>query len=510
MSKYVLVIDRGTSKTKAALYDLKANEVFVAEQKAQTPVSEKPGYAEHDMNLIWEHAKAAIKKLLDSGVCKAEEIIAIGFSGQCNGLFVMDKDGQPIRNAILSLDTRAEATFGKYMNGELRGKLKEASHGNVPGSQTPIALLRWLKDNEPENYAKIRYFFNSKDWVRFKLTGEICGDPTELSSNGVLNMESGEVITDALDAFDISEAVNFVPPVKKPYEVCGHVTAEAAKETGLVEGTPCVMGGHDMIVCSYGCGGSEEGHMTCITGTFAMNCGIAKTSMNKVNSLNSVLDDRYILVGTSGGAANCLDYFIRLLCHEELAKAEKEGKSVFDYLEPMVANAGPTSVLVHPFIYGGGYMFQGRGGINNLDSWTTRDEVIRAVYQGLAFAQAQSVEKVKAGGGCGEVKEVWISGGMSNSDAFCQMLANALNMPVHVPAFKEAACRGAAICALYALGYVDNLYTANQNSPTRAVMLPEADKIDWYQEQFALWKKTNVELYPTWDGQRKLDAKKPQ
>ena len=510
MSKYVLVIDRGTSKTKAALYDEKANEVFVAEQKAQTPISEKPGYAEHDMDLIWQHAKNAIKKVLNSGVCKAEEIVALSFSGQCNGLFVMDENGNPIRNAILSIDTRADATLGQFITGEVRGKLKEASQGNCPGSQTPVALLRWLKDNEPENYKKVKYFFNSKDWVRYKLTGEMCGDPTELSSNGVLNMATCEVITDALDAFGIPEAISMVPPVKKPYEVVGHVTAAAAKETGLAEGTPCVMGGHDMIVCSYGCGGSEEGHITCITGTFAMNVGIANKSMNKVNSLNSVLDDRYILVGTSGGAAICLDYFINLLCHEELEKAAKEHKSVFEYIEPLVANAAPSSVMVHPFIHGGGYMFQGRGGINNIDSWTTKADILRGVYQGLVYAQVQSVEKVRDGGGCGEVKEVWISGGMSNSDTVCQLFADVLNMPVHVPAFKEAACRGSAICALYALGLVDDLHTANLNSPTKAVLTPDPVKGPWYREQYELWKKQNVDLFPYWSGERALDAKKPE
>lgn len=309
---YYLSIDRGQTGIKAAICDQQAEVLFVESCKCQPIQSPNPGYAEQDMNMIWEQTVQVIRELLEKNKVMPETIAAVSFSGQGGGNFLVSKDGKAIYPGVLSLDNRHE---------EILDKIKNAEQLGIPRT---ITFMRWLKENEPDVYADTKWILGSKDWIRFCMTGKANADMSDTPAP--VDYEKREYITESLVEAGVPECIDMLPELCYASEICGYVTKEAAEKTGLLEGTPVAAGAHDMIACSAGAGGNKQGHLTIIMGTLGINIAVVdagrKLPAPKRNgesfTFAGVTKDVMTATTSIGSACNSMNWFLNMFFQEEL------------------------------------------------------------------------------------------------------------------------------------------------------------------------------------------------
>ena len=272
MPDYLLGIDRGTTNIKAVLFDLDGKEIKKSIYPCEDITHPFAGWSEQNMDMIWEVAKKSINNLWSEKI-KSSDVIAIGFSGQGSGIFTIDKSGNPVRNGIVSTDIRAKKLVDSLNNPEVIKEVYKISRGTF-FEASPITLLRWLKENEPENYKRIDKILFSKDWVKFKLTGEACTEPTDASGGVLMDVENNNYSKRLFEIAGISESWEKLPDLLPSYKICGKVSKRAAEETGLIQGIPVVNGAHDICAVSFAAGGVEEGHLTTALGTWGLNMAV--------------------------------------------------------------------------------------------------------------------------------------------------------------------------------------------------------------------------------------------
>lgn len=499
MPKYVLCVDRGTTAIKATLFDLQAREIACSAQPC--PPIEKPhaGWCEQDLDLVWEKTVAAIQMLLRQGY-DPMDIVSIGVSGMGNGLNLLDKEGRPTRKCITSLDSRAEDITRKWRENERIGQLLKRTGSTFIVACTPMAILRWVKDNEPEVYEKSEYMIYSKDWVRYCLTGVISTDYTDTSGSLLVDLDTNEYVHDLFRELGLEKLSTLLPTPKRSYEVAGHVTAAAAALTGLAEGTPVIAGAHDIAACSYGCGGTDSGHLALIFGTVGLSLGVLE--QNRVPyglSIQSVLPDRWLFSSCIQGAGAVLDWLLQNLFTHESYLAKQAGESVFVTIDRELAKRRRTNILCHPFLFGKNDPAFARSNILGIGSWHDKYDILLAYYQGIVQA---FYEENKCLLDANDIREVWLVGGGSKSKIFGQIFADVIGKPVHIPAFSEATGRGVALCCLIQLGIIGPKDTEIPHTiQERSAYTPDEDSHRWYMEQFQRFTQEESRLIPLWKWQ---------
>ncbi len=499
MSQYVLCVDRGTTGIKATLFDLQANEVACGAEPC--PPIEKPhaGWCEQDLDLVWEKTVIAIRKLLAQGY-DSKDIAAIGVSGMGNGLNLLDREGRPTRKCITSLDSRAEDITRVWKENPRIGELLKRTGSTFIVACTPMAILKWVKDNEPEVYEKSQYMIYSKDWVRYCLTGEISTDYTDTSGSLLVDLDTNEYMHDLFQELGLEKLSTMLPTPKRSYEAAGYVTEAAAAQTGLTAGTPVIAGAHDIAACSYGCGGTDNGHLALIFGTVGLSLGVLE--QNRVPyglSIQSVLPDRWLFSSCIQGAGAVLDWLIyNLFTHEDYL-AKQAGGSVFTVIDQELAKRRPTNILCHPFLFGKNDPAYARSNLMGIGSWHDKYDILLAYYQGIVHA---FYEENKCLLDANDIREVWLVGGGSKSQVFGQIFADVIGKPVHIPAFSEATGRGVALCGLIYLG---KMQPGDKDIPhgirERSAYIPDMEKHRWYMEQFRQFTEEEARLVPLWKWQ---------
>lgn len=502
MNKFLMGIDRGTTNVKVAVYDLEGREIKISSRTCEKVQSLRPGFAEQDMEQMWRDTAAAIHGIWDKFI-RPENIVGIGLSGQGGGLFLVDKEGQPVRKGIVSLDTRVnEAAKIWEAEGGHEKFLELWGYGNPT---VPEALLYWLKIYEQKNYKKISWVLQCKDWIRFRLTGKAFYDTTD-ASNGFLIDSDLKYKMDDLDEFDLGEMRTKFPELLNPWELAGTVTAKAAEETGLLEGTPIAAGGHDVAMVALGAGCYRKGQLATVLGTFGLNLlVIEKPHMMMQHYSKIVLSgskDCYLMMnGGNTGAAT--EWFINTFCKEEIREAEKAGKNIFLVLEEEVLSApdeAKSNVVCHPFTEPpfsiAGYK-NAKFGFYNIVSATTKPQLIRAFYEGIAIEMAMSLEVSRKA--VNNLESMRLIGGGAASRMWGQMFADACGIKVEIMDLKEAGCRGAALSAAIAVGIYKN-HTSVENLPNsiKKVYEPLDDSVKYMQKKMADFKEIGRTLYNIW------------
>lgn len=493
--KYILAIDRGQSCIKAAFCNLDGSVVCVESRKCQPIESPRPGWAQQDMNRIWEQAALAIRSLFRKSDICSMDVAAVSFCGQGGGNFLVSEDGEAAYPGILSMDSRHEAVAAGLEN-----------PGNVEIPRT-VAFMRWLKEEEPETFQKTRWILGSKDWIRYCLTGKANADMSDPPAP--VNLDTGEYQTECLEAAGIPECLSMLPPLAYASEICGAVTKEAAERTGLMEGTPVVAGAHDMIACSIGSGGNRQGHLAIIMGTMGINIAVADrgTRLKEAKdpgesfTFGGVSKDFKTVTTSIGSGCNTMNYFLDLMFEKEKLEAEEQKISVFELLEERLSEKKPSSVLFQPYLMGTFYNSSAKAGLIGITANTTREEILLALFQGICISMCMEIGKLEERMQ-EEFQEIWMVGGGSGSRIWGQMYADVLKRPVHIGKDSEAGCRGAAICAGVALGR----YGLNENFPKPVAAMtyyPRKENARWYEKQLALYREAYDLSAKIWDRQQK-------
>ena len=254
---YFMGIDLGTSSTKTLIMDENGKTAGIgnASYGIQIP---QISYAEQDPLEWWEAVKKSIQKALQEAGLQGRDIAGIGFSGQMHGMVALDENKQLACNAIIHLDQRSSVDLKEIR--ALAGELMTEELLNQPSAGMMISSLYWLKKHQKETYDRIRYVMSPKDYISFRLCGEISTEYTDAGAALGFSVKNYHWCTELFKRLDLKEDI--WPSVHKSYEIAGHVTAKAAEETGLSTSTKVICGAGDSMAALTGNGIIEKGFIT--------------------------------------------------------------------------------------------------------------------------------------------------------------------------------------------------------------------------------------------------------
>ncbi|MEZ5666499.1 MAG: FGGY-family carbohydrate kinase [Alphaproteobacteria bacterium] len=459
MADYLLGIDSGLTVTKAVLFDSGGRVVAVG-RRAVPRIQPRARHVERDMAALWRESAAAIRDAIAQAGVAPGAVAAIGVTGHGDGLYLLGDDLAPLGNAIVSLDTRAaEVLDGWRADGTMAAALRAT--GQQPYAAAPAALLAWLRRHEPERYGRIRWVLSCKDWLRFCLAGAIATDLTEASVS-FTDYRSQTYSDEAFALYGLPAMARATPEMLAPAAVAGQVTAAAAAMTGLAAGTPVVAGLHDVTASAIGSGVAETGRLSIVAGTFSINQVFSDRPQPSTEwyCRSGFARSLWLNMAISPASSANIDWMVRTLCPDAVARAAAEGGTAFDHLEPEIAAAfaGDSTVVYHPFLYGSPHGDDATAGFLGVQGWHDRGHLIRALYEGVVFNHRTHVDALRS---AFPMTSARLCGGGARSSRLCQLFADTLGLDIEVVDAEETGALGAALCAAVGVGRYGSLAEAS-------------------------------------------------
>ncbi|MEO8354494.1 MAG: FGGY-family carbohydrate kinase [Chloroflexota bacterium] len=507
MAQYLLGIDNGSTVSKAALFDLHGREIAVASCKAETEYPH-PGWTERDMEMLWQSTASAIRDVLARSATRPEEIAGIGNTGHGNGVYLLDRQGQPLRAGIQSMDSRAADIVTGWNQCDLHTQVFPFTIQSFWPAQ-PNALLVWLKKNEPQNYERIGAVLMVKDYIKYRLTGEITGDYTDMSATSLMDVRKQCYSRELMELYDLSEVYDALPPLKHSSEVIGQVTSAAARETGLAVGTPVVGGLFDVDASAIGAGAINVNQACIVMGSWSINEVITEEPIVDAGLFMTTLfatPGLFLTIEGSATSATNLEWFVNQCCGDERAEAKRRGISVYEVCNEEVASLAPgsTNIIFHPFLYGSNVQPTARAGFYGVAGWHTRAHLLRALYEGVVFGHLSHIEKLRRAGG--QINTARLAGGGSRSAVWSQMFADTIQVPMEVSDGNELGARGAALSAGIGAGiYSDYAEAVREAVSVVRVHEPISANTPHYLARYAEYERVIKVMQEPWEALNKLN-----
>ena len=501
-------IDAGTSVIKSVALTAAGEQIAIA----AIPNSYETladGGVEQDMARTWRDTAETLKQLSEKIPNLASRLIAISVTGQGDGMWLIDREGEPVAPAWLWLDARAAAIAEEFTrHADCPAHYKRTGTG-VNACQMSIHLA-WMARYRPEVLARATTAFHCKDWLYFKLTGERAEDPSEA------NFTFGQYATrtyapHVLDALGASDAKRLLPPIVEGAEVAGALSAEAAKLTGLKAGTPIILGYVDVVCTGLGGGLFDPlGKTGCtIVGSTGMHMRVAPTAADvRLNAEMSgytmcfPVPGMYAQMQSNMASTLNIDWLLDMA--RDMLKNEGVERSRGDLLKGMDEKimARPAGrVMYHPYISHAGergpFMEPAaRAMFTGLEIGQGFADLMRGVYEGLCFASRDCYAAM------GEIPaEIRVTGGAARSNALRLMLASTLNARVRSVSREEAGAAGAAMmAAVQQKLYPDMAACAAQwvDPLLGDSTAPDAGLAVIYDKSFTLYRETREKMQPIW------------
>jgi len=498
--EYLMAVDCGSTVCKVVIFSESGKEIASGSAKPET-LYPRPGWTERNVHHLWQQICIAIRNALaDSGLAP-QAIAGITVTGHGNGIYCFDRQMQPSRNGILSVDSRTSDTLATLAREGTRQKAHPITANQLWPASAPV-LLRWIKDHEPEVYEQTRHICMVKDYIRYRLTGEFCTDHTDFTGGALADTSNIRYDKAVLEAYGIPEVHAMLPPMLDSWSIGGKVTPSGAREAGLAEGTPVAVGGMDICMTVLGCGCLNEGDMCIIAGTWSINGIITEKCVihpEVHNSFTHSVPDRWYLCDASPSSAANLDWFVDQFCYWEKAEGEKRGLSPFEIVNEEIAgmDARSCDILFHPFIYGSNVQAKARAGFYGLGAWHKRSDLLRAVFEGVCFSHLHHVQKLRS---AVSDKAAYIAGGGKRSEIWTQIFADVLNTPIRVPQSDELGALGCAMTAAVAVG----IYPDHREAVARMCSMirnhePDSEAHEIYMKKYEGYKKLLDVMKMPWD-----------
>lgn len=495
-TRIILGVDAGTTSVKTVAFDLDGRIASVSRSSVRVQRAED-GRAEADMNHIWDAAASTIAAVVDD--IGDAEIVAIGVTGQGDGAWLVDADGRPVGPAALWLDGRAHERLDEWLDDGRAAAVHQATGSPLFSGALPI-LVDELMAADPTLRERATTQLNCKDWLRFKLTGRRATDPSE-ASRTYLDTATGAYAEKLFPALGQEHVREYLPEVLDPQQIAGRVEPRVATALGLPEGLPVVVGVVDTAAAGVGLGVLDDGRGYAILGTTSL-VGINHASRADVRSESSivlatgrgtqVLESMAPMTGTPN-----LDWVRATLglADEDWVVVEKQAVAVAPgsggviYL-PYGAPSGERAPFFAP---------DASASWLGMSVTTTAGQLLRSVYEGLAFSLRESTDALGLDG------PLLVCGGGSDSDLLCTILADVLARDIVRQDQPEVGARGVAMLAMAAVGLADDLHDASRRlTPSTTTFSPDAARTALYDDAYALFLATRDALRPHWGGLRRL------
>ena len=501
--KYLLGVDIGTSGSRGVLVDLEGN--VVTRKAVEHGIdSEKPGWYEHDADRVWwADLKTITRALLSEGKADAEAVAAVGISALGPDMLPVDQSGRPLRKGILYSDGRAQKQIDDIVDQFGVEEMFQSVGKNLSSSSIGPKIL-WLRENEPALYRRVHKIHSASSYLVFKLTGEVVVD--YVIARGYCPLFSTRDMDWNKNACrKLGLPMDILPEARWGTDLAGHVTAEAARETGLAEGTLVITGTADACAEALGAGVVAEGEASLLYGSttvFTLITG-KREPRGRFYPLPWAIPNTY-KVGFNMSASGILARWFR----DNFGQVEQDvegslGINAYQLLGAQAAEIPPgcEGLIVLPYFAGERspiYDVLARGLMIGLTLSHTRRHVYRALLEGAAYALRQNLEVLRATGA--QVKRIIATGGGTKSRLWTQIVSDVTGRDQEIVAEPLGAAYGDAFMAGYGAGIFKDLSPLREGwapAMTRVRHNPEAQPVydRYYQVYCDLYESNKDHMH---------------
>ncbi|WP_082235707.1 xylulokinase [Halobacillus massiliensis] len=477
--KYVIGIDLGTSAVKLLLVN-QNGEIKHEVSKSYPLIQERNGYSEQNPEEWVAQTADGLKELVRD--FRDEAIEGISFSGQMHGLVLLDESNDVLRPAILWNDTRTTSQCRRIYETLGEDKLLEITKNPALEGFTLPKLL-WVQENEPEILKQAKTFLLPKDYLRYRLTGELHMDYSDAAGTLLLDVGKKEWSKEICEAFHLP--VSICPPLVPSYEKVGSLIE--AETFGLSQAPGVFAGGADNACGAIGSGILEEGKTLCSIGTSGVVLAYEQDSdkdfNGKVHYFNHAAPDAFYAMGVTLAAGYSLNWFKEVF-------AENES---FDELVHDIASvpAGSNGLLFTPYIVGERTPYADaaiRASFIGMDSSHERKHFVRAVMEGITFSLYESINILRESGK--SIDTIVSTGGGTKNKDWLQMQADVFGVEVVKLSSEQGPGMGAAMLAAYGSGWFHSLEDcADQFLKIGETVKPIEDNVKKYRELFSIYQE---------------------
>lgn len=478
-------IDLGTSAVKLLLMDEKGSIKNIVSK--EYPISfPNPGWSEQNPADWFEGVMEGLKALLD-GFYK-ESVAGISFGGQMHGLVLLDEKDEVIRPAILWNDGRTVKEC-EYLNNVIGKKKLSEYTANIAFAGFTAPKILWVRENEPDNFARISKIMLPKDYIAYMLTGVFSTEPSDASGMLLFDVKNRKWSSQMLEICGITEEM--LPKVYESYEVTGCVKKDIAGKLGISENVKVAAGAGDNAAAAIGTGTVGNGNCNLSIGTSGTIFITSDTfCVDDNNALHAFAhaDGGYHLMGCMLSAASCnkwwMDDILRTKEYaEEQENIHKLGENQVFFLPYLMGERSPHN---DPLV---------RGAFMGMSMDTTREDMTQAVLEGVAFGLRDSLEVARSLGL--QITSSKICGGGAKSALWKKILANVLNLELEIIESEEGPALGGAILAAVACGaYADVKEACEKIVKVVDVVRPQDELVKKYEERYEKFKM----IYPAIRG----------
>ncbi|WP_100405778.1 xylulokinase [Bacillus solitudinis] len=480
---YVVGIDLGTSAVKVMLMN-KQGQVIKESSKSYPLIQEKSGYSEQDPEEWVEKTKLALQEIVQENRDIAEKIEGVSFSGQMHGLVLLNQDYQVQRPAILWNDTRTTKQCKEIY--ETIGEEKLLQYTKNPALEGfTLPKILWVKENEPEILSKTAVFVLPKDYLRFRMTGELHMDYSDAAGTLLLNISEKTWSAEMCEKLGLD--VTICPPLVESHANIGTISANFAEESGLSTETKVFAGGADNACGAIGSGILSVGKTLCSIGTSGVVLSYEPSSdldfEGKVHYFNHGEEDAYYTMGVTLAAGYSLSWF------KDVFAADED----FENLVKDVGSVpiGSNGLLFTPYLVGERTPHADsviRASFIGMDASHERKDFVRAIFEGITFSLCESIEIFREGGK--RIDTIVSIGGGAKNETWLQMQADIFNAEVQKMASEQGPGVGAAMLAAYGCGWYESLeQCANVWLDVVKTYQPNPEAVERYAELFSIYKE---------------------
>ena len=474
-------VDLGTSAVKLLLMDEtgKIHKIVSKEYPLYFP---QPGWSEQNPQDWIRQSMEGIKEL--TAQCDKSQIKGISFGGQMHGLVVLDEKDQIIRPAILWNDGRTGKQTD-YLNQEIGKETLSRYTGNIAFAGFTAPKILWMREKEPENFARIRKIMLPKDYLAFYLSGEFSTDYSDASGTLLLDVEHKRWSEEMMEICGVRESQ--LPKLYESWEPTGIIKPEIAEELGIPQDVKIIAGAGDNAAAAVGTGTVGEGQCNLSVGTSGTVFISSKNfGVDEHNALHSFAhaDGNYHLMGCMLSAASCNKWWMEEILRTKEYQTEQDG----------IRKLGENPVFYLPYLMGERSPHNdpdARAAFVGMSMDTTREDMTQAMLEGVAFGLRDSMEAAKSTGLT--PKRSKICGGGAKSPLWRKIIANVMNMKIDRIESEEGPGYGAAILAAVGCG----AFSSVEEVAGRLVKITDTEESDpqlaeKYEEKYQKYRK----LYP--------------
>ena len=480
-----LGIDLGTTGTKIVFMDSKG-ELRAKKSKEYSILNPKAEYAEQRPADWWESVKELIKEALAEEPELKDKVAALGIAGQMHTHVYLDAQNRVLRNAITWMDQRSQQIVERINKSSENKEIIYDTTANFLTTTYTAPNIVWVKENQPEIYQQTEKILLAKDYLKFKLTGEMETDYSDAAGTLLFDTYQKEWSEELFELFGIKKSL--MPKVSPSTKIIGEISSEAAAETGLMAGIPVINGSADHAATALGAGVVNSGEVAAILGTAGVISVLSDQRIGDENERvfcwNYCLEDKWVNLAPMQTAGAALNWF-----KNEFDADNEEAYDIYNQ-EIESIESGSDGLIFLPYLMGERspiWDSKAKGVFFGIRMDHSKYHFVRAIMEGVSFAFKNNLEVIESMGI--KIDEMKFLGGGSKSEEWMEIMAGVLNKDIKVVVGSETGALGISIMCGLALGLYQSPQKAAAiiSSRTKDYSIPEIDQK--YTANYSKFKK---------------------